>query len=257
MAMDITNPAAPIALWEFTNANLGYSYGNPQVVKLGRNRHRPLAAGTWVVLLTSGYNNADGLGHLFVLNAYTGALLLDINTGVGSASSPSGLSKIIAQVVNPSLDATVLQVYGGDLFGNLWRFDVNGNVGATGNDAQLLAVLKGPAGLTQPITSKPEVGLINGKTVVYMGTGRYLGTLRYRRHLTTQLSPNLQTMYAIMDPLLTTTTPSVAIYPNLAHPRLRPTPLCSRQRSTRLVLQVLQPQSAPSAKSFAPALTKR
>lgn len=212
-AMDITNPAAPTALWEFTNANLGYSYGNPQIVKLGGSATTgSLAAGTWVVLLTSGYNNADGQGHLFVLNAYSGALLLDISTGVGSAATPSGLSKIIAQVVNPSLDATVLQVYGGDLLGNLWRFDVNGNVGATGNDAQLLAVLTGPGGLAQPITSKPEVGLINGKVVVEVGTGRYLGLTDLTD--TTQASPNLQTMYAIMDPLLTTTTPSVAIYPN-------------------------------------------
>jgi type IV pilus assembly protein PilY1 len=213
-AMDVTNPAAPIVLWEFTNTNLGYSYGNPQVVKLGGAGTGSLAAGTWVVLLTSGYNNADGQGHLFVLNAYTGALLMDITTGVGSASNPSGLSKIIAQVVNPSFDATVLQVYGGDLFGNVWRFDVNGNVGATGNDAQLLAVLTGPTGLTQPITTKPEVGLVNGKVVVYVGTGRYLGISDMDGSNTTQLSPNLQTMYGIMDPLLGGTTPNVAIYPN-------------------------------------------
>lgn len=213
-AMDITNPAAPKALWEFTNANLGFSYGNPQIVKLGGTGTGSLAAGTWVVLLTSGYNNADGKGHLFVLNAYTGVLLLDISTGVGSAATPSGLSKIVAQVVNPSLDATVLQVYGGDLFGNLWRFDVNGNVGAAGYDAQLLAVLKGPTGLAQPITTKPEIGLINGKVVVDVGTGRYLGNSDINGTDTTQLSPNLQTMYGIMDPLLTNTTPSVAIYPN-------------------------------------------
>jgi type IV pilus assembly protein PilY1 len=213
-AMDITNPAAPIALWEFTNPNLGYSYGNPQVVKLGGAGTGALAAGTWVVLLTSGYNNADGQGHLFVLNAYTGALLLDITTGVGSPANPSGLSKIIAQVVNPSFDATVLQVYGGDLFGNLWRFDINDNVGATGTDAQLLAVLTGPTGVAQPITTKPEVGLVNGKVVVYVGTGRYLGISDIDGSDTTQLSPNLQTMYGIVDPLLAGTTPSVAIYPN-------------------------------------------
>lgn len=215
-ALDITNPANPLALWEFTNANLGNSFGNPQVVKLGGTATTgPMAAGTWVVLLTSGYNNADGNGHLFVLNAYTGALLLDINDGVGSATSPSGLSRIIAQVVNPSLDATVLQVYGGDLMGNLWRFDVNGNVGATGYDAQLLATLTGPNGVAEPITAKPEVGLVNGKVVVYVGTGRYLGVSDIDGTVTTQLSPNLQTMYGIMDPLLTTSTPSVAIYANI------------------------------------------
>lgn len=245
-AMDVTNPAAPVALWEFTNANLGYSYGNPQVVKLdGSVTTGPLAAGTWVVLLTSGYNNADGLGHLFVLNAYTGALLLDINTGVGSPGSPSGLAKIIAQVINPSLDATVLQVYGGDLFGNLWRFDINGNVGAAGTDAQLLAVLKGPTGLTQPITSKPEVGLVNGKPVVYVGTGRYLGLSDIDGTITTQLSPNLQTMYAIMDPLPTSSTPSVAIYPN---PRTYglPTPTGGLPFVQQTEMNTLCPPGAPA-----------
>ena len=219
-AMDITNPAAPKALWEISSttpgfANLGYSYGNPQIVKLGGTATTgPMAAGTWVVLLTSGYNNADGQGHLYVLNAYSGALLLDISTGVGTPANPSGLAKIVAQVVNPSLNATVLQVYGGDLFGNLWRFDVNGNVGAAGNDAQLLAVLQGPTGLPQPITTKPEVGLVNGNVVVYVGTGRYLGKSDIDGSDTSQLSPNLQSMYGIVDLLSPSTTPSVAIYPD-------------------------------------------
>ena len=64
-ALDITDPANPAVLWEFTNANMGYSYGNPRITKL--------KTGPWVVLLTSGYNNADGVGRLFVIHAYTGA----------------------------------------------------------------------------------------------------------------------------------------------------------------------------------------
>lgn len=201
-ALDVTDPANPKALWEFTNTNLGLTYGNPEIAKL--------ANGTWVVLIASGYNNVspgDGVGHLFVLNAYTGALLQDISNGVGSTTTPSGLSRIIAQVVNPATDATILQVYGGDLLGNVWRFDVNGNVGAPGVDAQLLATLKGPTGLPQPITIKPQVGIISGSTVVFVGTGRYLGNPDL-----TNIEP--QSFYGIKDPLSTGTTPSVAIYSN-------------------------------------------
>lgn len=211
-AIDITNPATPHALWEFTNPNLGLSFGNPQVVKLGGNGAGSLAAGTWVVLLTSGYNNADGLGHLFVLNAYTGALLMDINTGAGSPTSPSGLSQIIAQVTNPSLDATVLQIYGGDLLGNLWRFNVNG--GTYSGAVQLLTALTGPTGTPQPVTSKPEVGLVNGQVVVYIGTGKYLGSSDIGT--APQDAPNLQSIYAIVDPLTSTISPTtVPIYPNV------------------------------------------
>ncbi|TXG85813.1 MAG: hypothetical protein E6R10_11065, partial [Rhodocyclaceae bacterium] len=48
-ALDITDPANPKALWEFSDTNMGYSYGPPQIGKL--------SDGTWVVLLSSGYNN--------------------------------------------------------------------------------------------------------------------------------------------------------------------------------------------------------
>lgn len=207
-ALDITNPASPKALWEFSNDNLGYSYGNPKITKLKN--------GTWVVLFTSGYNNVagmpsgsngDGIGRLFVVNAVDGSLIREISTGVGSTATPSGLSKIAVKVVNPSTDNTAEQVYGGDMLGNLWRFDVNGDVGAPGYDAQLLAALQNSSGGIQPITTKPEVGIVSGNVMVYVGTGRYLGA-------TDMADTTQQTFYGIKDPLSTTTTPSVAIYNN-------------------------------------------
>jgi len=201
-AMDVTNPMDPKLLWEFTDTNMGYTYGNPQIAKL--------SDGTWVVLVTSGYNNVspgDGVGHLYVINAYTGALIRDISDGVGDTTTPSGLGRIIAQVSNTSSDATILQVYGGDLLGNVWRFDVNGDVGATGYDAQLLATLKGSTSKAQPITIRPEVGIVSGNNMVYVGTGKYLGT--------SDLSnTDTQSIYGIKDPLSTGTTPGTAIYSN-------------------------------------------
>lgn len=200
-ALDVTDPAAPKALWEFTDANMGLSFGNPVITKL--------KDGTWVVLVTSGYNNpGDGMGHLYVLNAATGAVIRDISTGVGGAS---GLGRIAAYVRSGVTDNTVLQVYGGDMLGNLWRFDVNGDVGASGYDAQLLATLRGPAGNIQPITDKPVIGIVsasNGNNVVvYVGTGRYLGV--------TDLSDtSVQSIYGIKDPLSAGTTPGTAIYNN-------------------------------------------
>ncbi|MDB5839770.1 MAG: Type fimbrial biosis protein PilY1, partial [Herminiimonas sp.] len=189
-ALDVTNPAAPALLWEFTNAELGYSYGNPKITKLKN--------GTWVVLLTSGYNNTDGSGRLYVLNAYTGALIRTIVTGAGSAASPSGLARISAHALEPMIDNTTVAVYGGDLLGNLWRFDINGDIGAAGHEAHLLATFRDASGNLQPITSKPLEATINGKTVVYVGTGRYLGT-------TDVSDSRLQSFYAVMDRRDTTT----------------------------------------------------
>jgi len=200
-ALDVTDPANPQALWEFTDANMGFTYGNPKVVKL--------ADGTWVVLVTSGYNNTtgDGEGHLYVLNAATGAVIRDMSTGVGAPGSPSGLARIDAPVTTPGIDATAIAVYGGDLEGNLWRFDINGDVGAAGFDVQLLAALRDASNVAQPITAKPLITLVSGIIVVNVGTGRYLGA-------TDQNNPSQDSIYAIKDTFPAAATPSVAIHDN-------------------------------------------
>lgn len=188
-ALDITDPNNPKALWEFTHNNLGLTFGKAEVTKL--------KDGTWVVLVASGYNNVspgDGQGRLFVLRASDGSLIRTIDTGVGSTATPSGMAQIRAWVDRTDVNNTTLRVYGGDNLGNLWRFDVNNDVGAGGYDAQLLATLRDTAGNTQPLTARPELGLVNGNAMVYVGTGRYLGV--------TDLSDRgQQTIYAVKDTL--------------------------------------------------------
>lgn len=185
-ALDITDPASPALLWEFSDTSLGYSYGNPRITKL--------KTGQWVVLLTSGYNNSDGIGRLYVLDAYTGSLIRIISTETGTPSSPSGLARISAHSTTADTNNTSLAAYGGDLLGNLWRFDINGDLGASGYDAQLLTTFVDASGTRQPITAKPVVTTVNGKPVVYVGTGSYLG-------LTDITSTQSQTMYAVKDNL--------------------------------------------------------
>lgn len=189
-ALDITDPDNPKALWEFTAPTMGLSFGKPEVTKLKDGR--------WVVLLTSGYNNTtgsgDGRGYLYVVNAETGALINTIGTGVGTTTSPSGLAQIRAWVDNGAYNNTALRVYGGDLFGNVWRFDINGDIGAGGTDAQRLITLTGPTGTVQPITTKPELGRILTYPVVFVGTGRSLG-------VSDIYDANVQSIYAIKDRL--------------------------------------------------------
>jgi len=191
-ALDITDPATPKMLWEFTDTNLGYTYGNPRITKL--------KDGTWVVLVSSGYNNADGLGRLYVLNANTGAIIRSIPTTAGTPTSPSGVARISAHSLLPMTDNTSTAAYGGDVLGNLWRFDINGDIGAAGYDAQLLVSFKDAtdSSIAQPITVKPVVATINGKPVVFVGTGRYLGT-------TDVTDAHNQSFYAVMDKLDATT----------------------------------------------------
>lgn len=163
-ALDITDPSSPAVLWNYTkdnNENLGYSYGVPMVTKL--------ADGTWVVVLTSGYNNVepgDGKGYLFVLNAATGALIKTIETGEGNTGLPSGLARINLKVPDFELDNTAQGAYGGDLYGNMYAFDLE-----AGTSRKVISL-----GSDQPITAAPELGEIDGKTVLFFGTGRYLGS---------------------------------------------------------------------------------
>jgi Tfp pilus tip-associated adhesin PilY1 len=205
-ALDITDPTAPAFLWEFTptsDAHLGYSYGKPVITKK--------ADGTWVVLVTSGYDNGttsadnvtansptgDGLGHLYVLNAGTGAIISNIATTAGTPATPSGLSRFAAynDVAGGNQAGFV---YGGDLEGNLWRFDIN-----TAATPFKLAVLRDPSGSLQPITATPSLGKIKGKRMIFVGTGKYLETADL---------PNTQqqTLYGIMDNNATVTLPNPA-----------------------------------------------
>jgi hypothetical protein len=192
-ALDITDPAAPKALWEFTDDNLGYTYGNPVITKL--------KDGTWVVIVASGYNNVspgDGQGWLFILDAVSGAVIRTIGTGVGNVGTPSGLARIAGWANFPDNNNTTQRVYGGDLLGNLWRFDINGDIPVTVDppvyDAQRLAKLVDAEGVAQPITSKPELGKVGSHPVVFVGTGQLLGS-------DDLVTAQQQSLYAIKDDL--------------------------------------------------------
>jgi len=197
-ALEVTDPANPSLLWEFTPDNdndIGYSFSDAIVTK------RP-TDGKWVALVTSGYNNVspgDGKGYLFVLDAQTGTVLSKLGTGVGNTVTPSGLGRISAWADNATTDNTATWIYGGDLQGNLWRFDMT-----TGNILRF-AILKDTSGQVQPITTRPELGSINGKRIVYVATGKYLEVA----DLTTTQT---QTIYAIKDDNATVTLNSPRLF---------------------------------------------
>jgi type IV pilus assembly protein PilY1 len=151
-----------------------------------------------VVLVTSGYNNTagDGQGHLFVLDARTGTLLRDLTTGVGSTSDPSGLAQVSAWADNAVVDATVDMVYGGDLKGNVWRFDLSGTTAGSWSVTRL-ATLTDPSGVAQPITSPPELAEVDGRRMVFVGTGSLLGNSDVG-------STQRQSMYGLVDDMSAT-----------------------------------------------------
>ena len=202
-------------LWEFPNSktdpkvirNIGYSFGRPIIVKT--------RARGWVVLVTSGYNNGtnagdsggDGKGYLLVLNARTGELIQAISTGVGSTSEPSGLAHISGYVESRDVDNTVDYVYGGDLKGNVWRFDLTNASSIGAWNVALLASLVDSSGNFQPVTTEPELAKIRitggtYKRFVYAGTGRYLGDSDIPGVSGANVNASqTQTMYGLVDDL--------------------------------------------------------
>jgi type IV pilus assembly protein PilY1 len=189
-ALDITDPANPAAKWEFKFSNtcfdssnastagadchLGLTFGKPIITKL--------ATGRWVVLVTSGYNNirgagstGDGGGYLYVLDANNGAILHKIATGEGSPSTPSNLGQLNAFIDDSAFNNTAVRAYGGDMLGNIWRFDINASELPAGRDAILLGQATDSGGTPQPITTRPELAELDGKPMVFVGTGRLLG----------------------------------------------------------------------------------
>ena len=214
LALDITNPAefseanaASIARWEFTDSDdvdLGYTFSKPLLVRL--------ANGKWGVIVGNGLNateadgnaSSTGNGVIFILDAEDGSLIKKLDTKQGSADDPKGLSRpngiIGTSAVDEDGDFIVDRLYAGDLFGNVWAFDLSNSkpsqwasaYGPANNPDPLFVAIADSA--KQPITSDLKVKSHPSQDgfLVYFGTGQYLG----KSDLTDQ---SQQTFYAIWD----------------------------------------------------------
>jgi type IV pilus assembly protein PilY1 len=212
-ALDITDPTATTAaaaaskvLWEFTSdskdskgtavgANLGFTYGTPNVARL--------SSGRWVVLVPGGYFPSSNTNppaaasntysSLFVLDAQTGVLLKEFKTPTtygGATITSYGLSSpVLGDYNNDQIDDVA---FAGDLVGNMWRFDLK-NLAAGKVDL----LFKPDTNEAQPITTMPR--LMPDPTsqyfMVVFGTGKFLG-LEDR----TTTGAVTQSVYGIRDP---------------------------------------------------------
>ncbi len=192
-AIDVTAPdsmtteaaVASKVKWEVGSSTAGYgtmgfSFGAPVIIKTAKYG--------WVVALTSGYDNSDGYGYLYLVNPTNGALLQAIRT----PTSSSGLTQASAYVKDYT-DDTADSIYVGDLNGQLWRFDLTGTPSSYPAPA-LLAQLTDPSGVAQPITTAPliEIHPNSRKRYVMVGTGRLLSS-------SDVVSRQTQSFYVIID----------------------------------------------------------
>lgn len=128
--------------------------------------------------LTPQYNTGNGQGYLYVVDAKAGNSLATIATGVGSHASPSGLGKMSAYADFAETNNTATYHYGGDLNGDVWRFNIEAGV----NSVLHFAALKDASNVGQPIMTPVGLGEINNKKVIIVGTGKYLEASAFRRY---------------------------------------------------------------------------
>ncbi|WGK60982.1 PilC/PilY family type IV pilus protein [Halopseudomonas sp. SMJS2] len=195
-ALDITEPGTDGSgvklLWEITDAspdyeNLGYSFPEPEIVRLH--------SGEWAVLQANGYESADGVASLFIIDIADGNLIKEVVAENGE-SGANGLSGVRGADNNG--DGIVDYAYAGDLQGNLWRFDLSRPVSATDGDPFARSKQTGVStgdykvsyggkplyqaaysnGNIQPITAPPS--LVRHPTrrgyLAIVGTGKYFET---------------------------------------------------------------------------------
>jgi len=182
-ALDVTNPdsfSASNVLWEFTSVNdtdLGVTIPLTAIARMKN--------GQWASIISNGYESTSGKAVLFIINLQDGSLIKKIDTcPTTPCPTANGLSAAIPVDVNN--DRITDYIYAGDLYGNLWKFDVSSsdkaNWGVAYSGLPLyVAKDKETTAVTQPITIKPQVGRAtaaaqNTGVMVYFGTGKYYET---------------------------------------------------------------------------------
>lgn len=192
-SLDVTTPdsfGVGDVEWERTETpggNMGLVLGQPIIAKLNN--------GDTAVVVPNGINSSGDRAALLIYRLSDGALLAEINTGVGSAAAPNGL--YAATIRDIDGNGTTDYVYAGDMQGNLWKFNLSGSSSAgweAANNRLLLFTAINGAGQRQPITSAPSV-VRDPNTFelwVFFGTGSFITT----GDIT---STQVQSMYGLKD----------------------------------------------------------
>lgn len=179
------------ALWEIsapatantanTFNDLGYAYARPEVARL--------ADGRWAAFISNGYGSNSGVAALYVVDIRDGSLIKKIV--VDTSDTNNGLSSVELKVNSQNV---VQAAYGGDLKGQLWKFDLS----SASADGWGVAFSGKPlfttaGGTSQPITAQPLLAdnSLGGK-VVFFGTGKF-------NEAVDKTNKDLQAFYAVWD----------------------------------------------------------
>ncbi|MBI2771380.1 MAG: hypothetical protein HYX47_17280 [Burkholderiales bacterium] len=173
-AIDATTPvslSATSILWEINDGVTNFDELGNVLAEVRIGIVPTSGGGTWAAIFGNGYYSKSGKAQLFVVDLKTGALIRKIDTLAGGNNGLGGVRLVLDS------NQRVLGAYGGDLKGNMWKFDLsdasasNWSVGFSG--APLFQAKDG-AGTIQPFTAAPFViPHPNGGYLVAAGTGKF------------------------------------------------------------------------------------
>ena len=186
--LDVSTPTAFSAsnfLWEYTPAasaaastdvDLGLMLGRPVFAKMNN--------GQAAVVIGNGYNSTSGKAVLYIFLLNASGQITEVKKLDTLAASDNGLAT--PGVFDSDGNGTVDFIYGGDLKGNVWKFDVSSATPATWSVAlsgSPLFVAKDASNQRQPITAPISVAIDDvtgdtheGKRFVFFGSGSYFRT---------------------------------------------------------------------------------
>ena len=203
--LDVSDPTAFTdrkVLWEVsgkTESDLGFVLGKPVIVPVTGTS--ATSEPRFVAIFGNGVNSTSGKAALFVVDIQTGKVLKRISPSAAGYAVRNGLINIATVALKNSKGITDT-VYGGDMQGNLWKFDLsdtnpeNWNIALSG--APLFTATRNNA--AQPIMSGIEVAAgPSGGVNLYFGTGQYFAA---DDNQVSSSSP-VQTLYGVWDNLAT------------------------------------------------------
>jgi type IV pilus assembly protein PilY1 len=184
-ALDVTNPsnfsesnAAGLVIGEWTSSSLtcvnsstcktslGNTFGTPTI----RRFHN----GSWGFVFGNGLNSSTGHAGVYIATVSPGGtvLIYFLDTGYGPKQDPTGTGRPdgIAYATPADLDGdhVVDYIYAGDVFGNVWRFDVTSSNPASWSVTNGTPLFSTPS--NQPITTQ----LLVASTSATMGSNRVM-----------------------------------------------------------------------------------
>lgn len=186
-ALDVTtlnNLGEKTPVWDntlSTNPDVGHIFAEPKIGQLPN--------GKWKIFTGNGYNSTSGKATLLVIDIESGS----IDSITADSNDNNGLGGV-SIILNG--DQRVVTVYGGDLKGQLWRFDYDSasQKMITGYQDQPLFTATDPSGDSQPITAAPAAFADAGGTKIVFGTGKLL-----EKTDKSKPTAKLQTVYGILD----------------------------------------------------------